>query len=462
MIADIRTMADIRDAIRRGAAAGGYVLTNARIPAAVLAADLPGQETAATGFVTADLHIAGGGIRGIVPRDMSAREPWAPDVARPAPCAVIDLRGRIVLPPFVDCHAHLDKGHILPRTADGDGTLPTAIAVTAADRTHWTPADLRRRMGFALRCAHHHGTASMRTHIDSQPGQYRVSWEVFEELRDTWRGRIALQGASLFSIEYVRDETFFTEVCRRVGRAGGALGAVVFPTPDVDDLLERMFRAASDHGLPLDFHADETSDPSSNMLERIADRALARAESPPVLVGHCCSLAVQDENDRRRTLEKVARAGLGIVSLPLCNLHLQDRRHDATTPRWRGITAIHEMHEQGIPVAIASDNTRDPFHPFGDLDMMEVFRIGVRVMHLDRAPGSWIDTVNTLPAKLIGIAGGPLCTGAGADLVICEGRSWSELLSRPQAARIVVAGASPLDSPLPDYAELDESPNEMV
>ena len=32
---------------------------------------------------------------------------------------------------------------------------------------------------------------------------------------------------------------------------------------------------------------------------------------------------------------------------------------------------------------IASDNTRDPFYPYGDLDMMEVWREGVRILHLD-------------------------------------------------------------------------------
>ena len=37
----------------------------------------------------------------------------------------------------------------------------------------------------------------------------------------------------------------------------------------------------------------------------------------------------------------------------------------------------------GVNVMIASDNTRDPFYPFGDLDMMEVWREGVRILHLD-------------------------------------------------------------------------------
>ncbi len=43
------------------------------------------------------------------------------------------------------------------------------------------------------------------------------------------------------------------------------------------------------------------------------------------------------------------------------------------TPRWRGIPPLHELRAAGIPVALASDNTRDQFYAYGDLDMLEVF-----------------------------------------------------------------------------------------
>ena len=55
----------------------------------------------------------------------------------------------------------------------------------------------------------------------------------------------------------------------------------------------------------------------------------------------------------------------------------------ARTPRWRGVTLLHEMKARGIPVAVASDNTRDPFYAYGDLDMLEVFREAMRILHLD-------------------------------------------------------------------------------
>ena len=44
-------------------------------------------------------------------------------------------------------------------------------------------------------------------------------------------------------------------------------------------------------------------------------------------------------------------------------------------------------HIDHVPVAVASDNCRDPFYGYGDLDLVEVFREAVRIAHLDRPLG---------------------------------------------------------------------------
>ncbi len=235
------------------------------------------------------------------------------------------------------------------------------------------------------------------------------------------------------------------------------LGTVPSMLPDVDALLDRVFRAAAERGLDLDFHADETDDPQAQGLDRIAEAALRNRFEGQVLVGHCCSLAQQASDVARRTLDKIARAGIAVVTLPMCNLYLQDRRTDATTPRWRGVTLVHEMRARGIPVAIASDNTRDPFYAYGDLDMLEVVREATRILHLDHPFGDWIAAAATQPAGIMRLEGfGRLAVGAPADLVIFRGRSWTELLARPESDRIVIRNGRAIDTTLPDYAELDD------
>ena len=424
---------------------GWYVLANARVPVS-LAPALAGSDDA-DGLAAADIAVADGRITGIAARGQ-----------RPAPPRAIELAGRIVLPAFVDCHTHLDKGHIWPRKPNPDGSFMGALEAAGADRAdRWSAEDVARRMDFALRSAYAHGTKAIRTHLDSIPPQDDISWPVFTDMRDRWKGRIELQAACLFGIEQARDEAWFRTLVKRVAGAGGVLGAVTYMVPDLDELLDRIFRAAIEYGLDLDFHADETDDVAAMSLRKIAEAALWNGFEGRILVGHCCSLARQPDAEVLATLDKAARAGISVVSLPMCNLYLQDRRQNRTTPRWRGVTLLHEMAARGIPVCVASDNTRDPFYAYGDLDMLEVYRMATRILHFDHPVADWPKTVAATPADVMRLDGiGTIASGGPADLVVFRGRSWTELLSRPESDRIVIRDGRSIDRILPDYSELDD------
>lgn len=441
---------NLREEIAIAAQQGRYTLANTRVHRSVVRSSL--TTVSDTEFLAATLIVERGTILDVLPQGADQPGP-APTYDGP----IIECGGRIALPGFLDCHTHLDKGHIAPRTPSADGSFPAALATTALDRAaNWSADDVAQRMDFALRSAYAYGTVAVRTHIDSQPPQDTISWPVFAELREQWRGRIDMQGACLFGIELLRDEAFLDGVARRMAATGGVLGAVVYPTPDVDQLLDNVFATATRYDLDLDFHADETGNPAADALRRIAEAAL-RAKFPnKVLVGHCCSLAMQDPATVDETLDITASAGVAVVSLPSSNIYLQDRRHDGTTPRWRGVTLVHEMERRGIAVAVGSDNTRDPFYAYGDLDMLETFRIATRILHLDHQFANWPRAISCVPASIMRrYGGGMISAGLPADLILFEGRNWSELLSRPESNRIVIRNGAPIDAQLPAYSELD-------
>jgi cytosine deaminase len=121
------------------------------------------------------------------------------------------------------------------------------------------------------------------------------------------------------------------------------------------------------------------------------------------------------------------------------------------------VTLLHEMKERGIPVAVASDNTRDPFYAYGDMDMVEVFREAVRVLHLDHPIAGWPVVAARGPAAIMDRPEhGTIAAGRPADLVLFRARSWTELLARPQADRTVLRSGRAIDRTLPDFRELDD------
>jgi cytosine deaminase len=372
-----------------------------------------------------------------------------------------DLGGAMLLPCFVDMHTHLDKGHIWPRSPNPDGTFMGALTTVGNDRVaRWSAADVRARMDFSLRCAFAHGTRAVRTHLDSIPPQDAISWPVFSAMRETWRGRIDLQAVCLIGAEGFSADGPFRRTADLVVEHGGVLGMVTYPLPDIDARIRGFLKMAADLGLHADFHVDETLDPASNTLRLIAEAVIDMRFDRPVTVGHCCSVSAMAERAALVTLDIVAEAGLNVVSLPMCNLYLQDRVA-GRTPRMRGITLVHEMAARGINVSFASDNTRDPFYAYGDMDMLEVLREATRIGHLDHSRPDWVQAVLANPARACGFAAPALSQGAPADLVIFRARNWNELFARPQTDRIVIRAGRQVVRTLPDYAELDplmESP----
>ncbi|MEL6316418.1 MAG: cytosine deaminase [Pseudomonadota bacterium] len=414
--------------------------------------------------------VGGGGLASLdllIDADKGALLPWSAEAA--AAAVEVSAGGAMVFPAFADMHTHLDKGHIWPRAANPTGTFRDALATVSADRAaNWRAEDVRRRMDFALRCAFAHGSGAIRTHLDSRAPQHEISWPVFRDMRAEWAGRIELQAVNLVPIDDVDDTPFFHALADLVAESGGVLGAVGFPVPDLARRLDAFFRVAAARGLSADFHVDETADPASEVLRAVAEAKMRAGFDGAVVCGHCCSLATQDEARALDTIEAVAAAGIDVVSLPLCNLYLQDRadpdRSDPAagaarprTPRWRGVTLVHELQAAGVRVAFASDNTRDPFYAYGDLDMVEVMREATRIAHLDHSDPGWPRAFTETPRRICGFADpAPFAPGAPADLVILRAREWTELFARPQSDRLVLRAGRPIDAAPPDYAELDD------
>jgi cytosine/creatinine deaminase len=135
---------------------GSLLIRNARLPKCLIFSEQVDLTIAGTGggvdgddFVLANLFIDQLGL-------MSGFSLIKDDVASildgATPDETLDLDNGIVLPAFVECHTHLDKGHIWARQPNPDGTFPGALDSVGTDRdVNWSAADVRARMEFALR-----------------------------------------------------------------------------------------------------------------------------------------------------------------------------------------------------------------------------------------------------------------------------------------------------------------------
>lgn len=428
-----------------------YALRRVHVPLSVLADKA--MPVGWDDFAFCDLVIEGGKIGDVTLAGSVAAE-LGPDLDR-----------SMVLPGMLDAHAHLDKGHIVPRARNLTGDLLGAAAAGGPDRRErWHAEDVRRRLEFGLQTAYAKGVVAIRSHLDSQAPQPSITFPVFKKLREEWAGRVELQPSTICPIDTFRREEG-RELADRVADLGGNLGCGTrflelenSPVPpEFDEVMAHVFSLAEERGLNLDLHVDESSDVEARTLIRIARMAVKRGFKGRILAGHCCALALQTDEVIRDTMDACQDAGIDIVSLPAVNLYLQARGNRRRTPHWRGVTVLHELKAHGLKVAIGGDNVRDPFHAYGDHDMLESFTQAVKIAHLDHPYDDWITATTSVPAAIMQLPQfGTIGRGRGADLIVLKARDWHEALARFQADRVVIRNGRAIDTTLPDYRLLDD------
>ncbi len=174
----------------------------------------------AEGALLLDVLVDHGKVAGLFPAG------HAPDTA-----PRVALQGRHLWPAFIDMHTHLDCGHAIPRVRP-DGTIHGGFSLTAADWPRWSDEDMALRMEFGLKCAHAHGVAAIRSHVDSETLAYaQHHWRALDRMRRTWAGRVDLQGVTICAMEaWVGPEA--RALADLTADMGGILGGVT-------DTLER-------------------------------------------------------------------------------------------------------------------------------------------------------------------------------------------------------------------------------
>ena len=436
--------------------AQAFSIRGARVPGRLLRDIPPGAVADAEGSVLIDFRVEKGRLTAIAAAGQA--------VAGGLPC--LELGGRQLWPTLVDLHTHIDKSQVIGRMGRLGASFASAREAIVKDRQrYWSHEDIRARMEFSVRCAYVNGTAALRSHIDSYEGQAELSWSVFAEVRAAWQGRVVLQATSSVPID-----VYATDYGRRLAdlaaaTEGGLLGGVLRRSTDhnyghmdnIAELLDAQFTLAKVRGLAVDLHVDETLIAADSHLDEVARAVMRHGLEGRVVCGHLCSLAAQPDDKIAASLALCAEAGIGVVSLPTSNLYMHDRT-PGRTPRLRGVTLAQEMLTRNIPFAIASDNVRDAFIPFGDYDLFDLFRQSIGVYHLDHCLGEAVSMVGPAPARMMGVEPiGSLCVGGPANLIIFNARSINELVCRPQADRVVVNAGRPVTDALPAYADLDVS-----
>lgn len=354
---------------------------------------------------------------------------------------VTEGRGRLLLPAFIDIHVHLDKVNIRRQLREHDGTLAGAIAAIHERKRDYTVEDVAARAAVVIESAVLHGATRIRSHVDVDSIGGLTPLEGVQEA-----ARRAAEICEVTTVAFPQEgllrDAGARELMAAAMRAGAdAVGGMPHWELDDDSRTEHVrfcFELAERFDCPIDMHVDETDDGSVRTLEMVADEALRRDWSGRVVAGHVCALAAADDEYAARVIDKVARAGMTIVSNPVTNLVIQGRGDRGLIRR--GLTRVAELRAAGVNICFGQDCVADGFYPFGREDLLEVALISAHAAHLATREelDFALEAVTENPARAWGAeAEYGIRPGARADLMLLDAPTWTDAL-RLQAPRLGV------------------------
>jgi cytosine deaminase len=363
----------------------------------------------------------------------------------------LDAEGRLLSPPLVDPHVHMDAVLTVgePRYNES-GTLIEGILTWSERKATLSHADVKDRAREAILWEVAQGTGLIRSHVDVCDPNL-VALKALIELREEVRDIVELRLIA-FPQDGILSFPNGKELMREAMRLGcdviGGIPHYEWTREDGVEEVNFLFDLAKETGAPIDLHCDETDDEQSRFLEVVAARTMRDGMQGRVVAGHTTAFGSYNDAYAFKLLQILKRAGVTIVANPLDNIVLQGRFD--TYPKRRGMTRVKELDAAGINVACGHDSIMDPWYPLGRGSMLDAVSMLVHVAQMTGRAELFraYDMVTVNPARAAGVPS-EVKEGMPANFVVFDCTDEAEAIRLRPAARWVVRGGRVVAETMP-------------
>ncbi|MBQ6645675.1 MAG: amidohydrolase family protein, partial [Clostridia bacterium] len=205
----------------------------------------------------------------------------------------VDLKGKLVLPPFIESHVHLDAC-----LTAGDpvwnmsGTLFEGIECWSKRKDKLTESDIRERVNRCVRLYAQNGVQHIRTHVDVTDPELtalRTLIALREEMKDVAEIQIvAFPQEGILS--YPNGKQLMRDAVALGADCVGAIPHFEFTREYSVESLNFALQLAAENGRLVDVHCDEIDDEASRGLETVAARALELGLFDKVTASHTTAM----------------------------------------------------------------------------------------------------------------------------------------------------------------------------
>ncbi|KFC77494.1 cytosine deaminase [Buttiauxella agrestis] len=360
------------------------------------------------------------------------------DDIQPESEQILNGRGGLAIPPFIEPHIHLDTTQTAGQPNwNQSGTLFEGIERWAERKALLTHEDVKQRAWQTLKWQIANGIQYVRTHVDvSDPTltALKAMLEVKQEAAPWIEVQIvAFPQEGILS--YPNGEALLEEALRLGADVVGAIPHFEFTREYGVESLHKAFALAQKYDRPLDIHCDEIDDEQSRFVETVAALALRDGIGERVTASHTTAMHSYNGAYTSRLFRLLKMSGINFVANPLVNIHLQGRFDDY--PKRRGVTRVKELLEAGINVCFGHDDVFDPWYPLGTANMLQVLHMGLHVCQMmgyqQIDEGLKLITENS--ARTFGVKEYGITEGNAANLIILPAENGFDAVRRQVPVR---------------------------
>lgn len=296
---------------------------------------------------------------------------------------VVDLEGRLVLPPYVDPHLHLD--YIFSGLGEGNanvsGTLFEGIQRWSDNKKSLTEEKVREHALKGIQKEVNQGVQFIRSHVDiTDP--HLTGMKALIKLREELKDTVTLQLVAFPQEGFFRYEG--AEKLMEKALAMGADAAGGIPHFEISyehgrESLKRIVDMAIKYNVMIDVHCDENDDPNSRFLEVLNAFIMEKSYGELTTASHTCSFGSVENSYANKMLGLFKESKINFISCPTENAHLEGRGD--SYPKRRGLTRVKELINNGNNVAFAQDSIADYWYPLGNGNMMNILDNGIHLAH---------------------------------------------------------------------------------
>ncbi len=354
----------------------------------------------------------------------------------------VEADGRLVTPPLVDCHLHLDASLTAgkPRWNES-GTLIEGIHVWGELKPSLTEQDVFERAREIVRWSVAQGTLFIRAHADVS-GENEAMVRGLLRLRDEVADLCTVQ-VTAFPQDGIFARDGDEERLENALRLGvDCVGGIPHYEPTAELGLKevhRVFELAKQYSRRIDVHCDETDDPSSRFLEVMADDTVKFGLGGRVTASHCTAMGSYEPYYSSKLHGFLRRAGINIVVNPYANSLIQGRLD--VYPKRRGFAQLKELLAAGVNVSLGNDVIMDPWYLMGRADMVEAASLALHFTYmsgLEEIP-EMLRCATERGARTLGVEDEyGIEEGKPADLVVYDAPSALEVLRLHPPRRWVI------------------------